>query len=412
MFDRTSHRVRHIALLGFALSVAFFGAVQAVPSAGKSHAKSLATSSFGRPPRCAEGVAPTDVCQSELPHAALNDLKAGAGYGRLTYRSSGEYLDILFKTKQKAFSLGPAPLVCCDLQMYLDPVGPDLWAARIRVPRLDRAVLDLGVLNSGKMVGLMSTGFHPVTYVGAHADHPALKPARFAQPLKEITFKSAALGESRKVHVFTGKLCTTTAPPCRILYFADGVLFEPFLYNAPIAQRQMLDRWIIVGLDGPVNKTVDHNRRNAELLLDEGKPDFTAFETFLVKEVMPRIEGSAYGSIPREIGGSSDGGSWAINMALRHPGLFCDVLAFSSGKWTSPHDVGDASLDQTVFWMGSGTVDDFYAEDIRYAAAVKKLGFKVHQQYFTGGHSPTTWNALFWWALAGQEATTEKCKAS
>ena len=57
------------------------------------------------------------------------------------------------------------------------------------------------------------------TYVGPHADHSPLKlddtsQAAWRASVKVIAIDSVALGESRNIHVYTGRLCAKLGAKC------------------------------------------------------------------------------------------------------------------------------------------------------------------------------------------------------
>jgi enterochelin esterase-like enzyme len=356
---------------------------------------------LGVNPGCGSGDA--DLCQAKVPKADLRKLERNAKRG-LTYRVDGEFLDFLFTRERERFAFGRAPFLCCDLQAYLAPIKPGVWATRFRVHKLDRAVLDLYVANTGPEDASVQT------YVGRHADHAALDPEAPVKSVEDIAIDSKALEGKREIHVFTGAHCAVIAPPCRIVYLADGDGFRVYINNAPPIMLPVLDDLIIVGLDSPSNSSMSNDTRGDELLRDFHQPAFAAFEMFLTQEVIPRVEGSAHGAVPRLVAGWSDGGAWAADMALRHPDDFCGALAFSMGSWKPSGGRSAPAAGPAIFWIGSGALEGrFYSNNMRYSALLRKAGFDVRERYPTGGHSPATWNDLFWWALADRTGAAEWC---
>jgi enterochelin esterase-like enzyme len=341
-------------------------------------------------PTCSAGPV-TSPCQVELPEgdrARLEAEKSGA-HG-LRYSSDGDAIDLLFVRPGATFAFGSAPYLCCDVQTYLVPNGDGIWSARLRIPNLPQAVIGLSIANSTN-----SGDQKELTYVGRLPDHQPLKASASSATLTKLTLQSAALGGPRAIYVYRGEHCLRGGRNCRTIYLADGDEFGAFLANAPPGAIEDLRSTVIVGLGLPVDDGFG-TQRAAELLVSQNKPrDFYAFEEFLVTEVVPQVEGKTPAST-RWTGGWSNGGSWALNMALRHPDIFKGAIALSVAAWNPPP--ARARIG-TQFFIGAGTLEPFYGPSSRDAAVLSSLGYRVREKYVVGGHSPATWNALFWDAV-------------
>jgi len=138
--------------------------------------------------------------------------------------------------------------------------------------------------------------------------------------------------------------------------------------------------------------------------------------TYVSRDVVQAID-SRYRTIPspaaRAIGGLSEGGYGAINIALHHPGEFAVVESWSGyevaahdhaifGKhlqgWAEntplfvlPKVASALRRARTFFWFYSGTHDPFRKQNRQFLAELQRL--RIPHQYieFAGGHSWVLW---------------------
>ena len=85
-------------------------------------------------------------------------------------------------------------------------------------------------------------------------------------------------------------------------------------------------------------------------------------------------------------------------MALAHSELFSTALVFSNGIWKPPSY--PVKVKDLKIKFGGGTLEQSSKKFDAYAHQIAQLGPSVDEQYVVGGHSISTWNALFWWAIA------------
>lgn len=142
------------------------------------------------------------------------------------------------------------------------------------------------------------------------------------------------------------------------------------------------------------------------------------WETFVARDVVRAID-ARYRTIPkasaRAIGGLSEGGYGAINLALHHPGEFGVVQSWSGyqqpDSLRSIFGVGTSRLAQndpmtqlagvarklraahTYFWLYSGKSDKLRFQNQQFAAELARL--HLAHRYFetTGGHNWALWRA-------------------
>lgn len=376
------------------INLLVFGGAHAEDS-GKSY-KGPKFSTF---PTCASSVV-TATCERALTAERADEIVQAAPAQALNYVSYGETIDLTFKASAKEFAFGEAPYLCCDLQTYLKPVAPGLWGISIDAPELNRAVLELSIAN---LLGVPSPHRD---FRGPDATHPRVSAERAAPMLESRTIDSRYLRAPRDIHVYRGHLCQRSLARCRVLYLADGDSYAPFLSYAPSPSAQKsLDHLVIVGIDSPKGDDQFSGKRMSELLLAAGDSEkFNAFERFVTEEVIPRIEPTPVSRKARLVGGWSNGGAWALSMALKHSEIFSTALVFSNGIWKPPGQPTKAKDLKIKF--GGGTLEAPPEKFDMYARQIAGLGPSVDKLYVVGGHSISTWNALFWWAITSSTNAT------
>jgi enterochelin esterase-like enzyme len=348
---------------------------------------------FSTFPACASS-AVTATCERALTTERAGAIVQSAPAQALNYESHDETIDITLKTSAKAFAFGEAPYLCCDLQTYLKPVSEGLWGVSIDAPKLNAAVLELSIAN------LLGAPSPHRDFRGPDATHPRVTSERPAVALEHLTINSRHLQAARDIDVYRGRLCQRGLARCQILYLSDGASYAPFLNYVPSPSAQKrLDHLVIVGIDNPKDDDQFGEKRMGELLLAAGDSDkFNAFELFVTDEVIPLVEPTPVSRRARFVGGWSNGGAWALSMALAHSDLFSTALVFSNGIWKPPSHL--ANLKDLKIKFGGGTLEQSSKKFDAYARQIAQLGPSVDERYVVGGHSISTWNALFWWAIA------------
>jgi enterochelin esterase-like enzyme len=134
-----------------------------------------------------------------------------------------------------------------------------------------------------------------------------------------------------------------------------------------------------------------------------------AMEHWLVDRLVPTIDQRYHtlGAAERGIAGASAGGFGAVNLALRHPGLFTWVASYS-GVFTAGGDVfggaaaqnspaqtiaGVPPLGRFPLFIGAGAGDvEFRPHTERFIGTVKGLGWSPLQaEIVPGGHGWEAW---------------------
>lgn len=125
-------------------------------------------------------------------------------------------------------------------------------------------------------------------------------------------------------------------PVLVLLDASDGTQFQLAIANvAFLANRGAIPPMIVVGIPNGSDRTHDLT----PLATGQGAKDFptaggaTAFESFVVDEVLPMVR-SKYRTLPSIVfAGHSLGGLVAVDIAANRPGTFVGVIAMSPSLW-------------------------------------------------------------------------------
>ena len=340
------------------------------------------------------GGAPEGVCRVQkafAPTAVLDRL-----HGRdFAWWIEGDTLNMVARGSA-------APFVCCSVQLHLSPLAgpPGLWAEAVHLPRLQEAVLELGVLH-GRPDDTLEV------WRGPHA--PPAPPALDPPPawLHRLTVSSRALGESRIVYVY--------APPRRrapypVIYMADGQSVPDYARIVHgLAAAGLAKEVVLIGLEPGAagmkpGSGAEDQARKQEYLFDfpDGADRFARHERFLLDEVMPMAErdyGASADPRLRAVLGYSNGGAWALEMGARHPATFAGVVALSSG-WTKALPLLETASAGRVY-LGYGLYEAGQGRDpAREAAAVlSKRVDSLRLEVRVAGHSDRAFADQFGEAL-------------
>jgi S-formylglutathione hydrolase FrmB len=140
------------------------------------------------------------------------------------------------------------------------------------------------------------------------------------------------------------------------------------------------------------------------------------WETFVARDVVRTVD-ARYATIPvgaaRAIGGLSEGGYGAINIALHHPGEFRVVESWSGYEHASPNlrlfgrgsrlVLYNSPIDyltavapalrhaKTFFWFYSGRGDPLRIQNALFARELSRAGIRHHFFIVNGRHDWRLW---------------------
>jgi len=211
--------------------------------------------------------------------------------------------------------------------------------------------------------------------------------------IEQRTFQSRALGEQRKINVYTPPGYTKKRPyPLLVLLHGYGMNEEQWLTGGV---QHYLDRYIAAGLLKPM------------IVVMPGAPDefyVGPSERYIVEEVYPWIAAEysiRKGAGTAAIGGMSMGGFGAFYLAYRHPELFGHAMVLSPAnldpKFLDQLDgelKGGARVAATLdIRVGKGDEISFpYAERLTGVLAAHKVPFTY--EVARGIHDWNYWHSV------------------
>lgn len=137
----------------------------------------------------------------------------------------------------------------------------------------------------------------------------------------------------------------------------------------------------------------------------EGKPNNNElFEQYLMKEVMPMMEGKyrvAGGRRNRAVVGLSMGGGHALQLAMHHPDTFGSLGVFGAGLTRADFETryANAAADAAkkkfdLVWVGVGKQDGVAGRAKELSEALRASGLGVVFHETDGGHTYPVWRKL------------------
>jgi enterochelin esterase-like enzyme len=354
---------------------------------------SVRNANFDKPPHdtlanCRAAPEPYGACR--LP-AALSPADAAArlaGKDVAWWREADRFVVVARRDTDQAY-------LCCSIRGRMDRIDGDLWALRTRVVDLDAATIDVDVWPAP-----------PNATLGVWRG-PATPPRPpVADTLQghvyETTIASHFLDAPRNVWFYTPP-GFDPAKRYPVVYMSDGAgrLQQPRIVEPAILSGR-LPPLVLVGIDAGTGPVPD--MRAAEYLIGAGDTMslFLKHESFVLHEVLPYAEahyGAASDPGLRVVTGFSGGAAWAIEMGLRHPDIFPNVIAQSLVWQRVERDA--AAAPGTRFYLSAGTLEPrFYEETQRFADVARAAHHEVVLEKTVSGHSGAIWNALLLHGLA------------
>lgn len=350
---------------------------------------------FSSLPRCRDRTAPIDS-----PCTIDADVDAATARKRLGRKDHvwwlhGDRLTMIARPTTERWVM-----LCCSIQTGLVPIaGTGLAAVTVRIPRVGEAILDVRPFPTPDDT--------PQIVRGPDA---AAAPARTTPPperLIRVAIASHWLGETRGLTIYLPPPNATTRS-LPVVYLADDLAakFAPIMEAAVLAGRS--PPAILVGIDAAKPLTgactgLTCDRRGPEYKIDMSGGDastaspFGKHLRFVVDEVIPYIEAHYPASAQRQnriVGGSSNGGHWALIAAALRPDVFGKVMALSaSGR---PAASQTTALARARLYGGAGLFEpDYRANTLGAAAAAEGAGAQTRTRTVVAGHSQVAWDIMF-----------------
>ncbi|MGH6966555.1 MAG: alpha/beta hydrolase [Phenylobacterium sp.] len=309
--------------------------------------------------------------------------------GDLSWWFDGDVLHVIAVRK------GDIAILCCAVQAPMTRLlDSDIWTVAVRVADARRAVIDIGVIpatNPGARI----------VWRGPQAPPQAASVKTLAGRIETQKINSRWLDAERALTVYLppGFDATRRYP---VAYVADGVgVSEYARFIEPLIVTGRIAPVVMIGL----NSAPDPQRAQDYLVGFRGKDDFSRHDAFFLKEVIPlaeRVYGASRDPRMRLLIGQSNGGSWAVTTALRHPRLFGHAAGLSPGWRDAMKPLGD--MPKPAFFLAVGTLESFLPSVTAMAGDARAAGYKVEFVTRVSGHSELMWSDLyplaFEWAFA------------
>jgi enterochelin esterase-like enzyme len=211
--------------------------------------------------------------------------------------------------------------------------------------------------------------------------------------VEDLEIDSPNLKSKRKLVIYV-----PSAPPPKagypVVYMADGL---SVYFYAHLVEKLIDDGKIRpVLLVGMANGGA---LRGAEYLPDPKAmpPEYLSHEAFVFNEVMPLAEKAYYASLrpqDRMSFGFSNGATWALSAALRHPGMIRHVAAFSIGMPKAYFDFSNTGkLD---LYLEAGRFEpSFFERTQAVCDKARQSRVKCGFMALYAGHDQAAWDIAF-----------------
>lgn len=294
--------------------------------------------------------------------------------------------------------------LCCGLEDDLIPAlnedgtpSSTVWALTARIRDLDRAVITVGFSVTRNGVGLGRVNVR--VWRGPNAPVAPAQAQRLRGAERRVEFYSNALAEKRNVWVYL--------PPnhdpkksYRVVYLADGAsvpglarVLEPAILAGSVSPV------ILIGAEpgissGPEANDISRNTRAQEYLPDVNPARFKAHETFFVEELRTWAQSQFGASTKREdrvVNGFSNGGQFALQMALRHPEIYAHAVPISTAGKTFTLTRSSLGVVPADFFLVAGTLEPYIKQSRHFSSELQSAGARVKGNEWVSGHDVQVW---------------------
>jgi enterochelin esterase-like enzyme len=349
---------------------------------------------------CAADTPPQRVCRVRRRWTA-GEVGARLDAGSSVFRDGGE-LTFAYRGQVRGVELGGG------IQGPLSRLaGTDLWVLTVRVPRLDEALV------SYFFVPLSDADPRGQRFVPRHWRGP-LAPAMpdttgaLRGRIVPDSIQSRHLGAWRNITVYVPP-AVGTQPVAGVVFLGDGGAADALgKVIDPLIAAGRLPRIVLVGMHSDTTRgpRPEDDGRAAEYLTGfvDGDARFLAHERFVLEEVLPWAEAAydvAREASRRAVFGFSNSAAFAMQMGLRHPGVFGRVLAFSPGGANAAMNDGAKAEGAAAYYLLGGLLEPaFHAKAVAWAELFRPLGIRHVLHEPVAGHDWATWQLHFPDALA------------
>lgn len=200
-----------------------------------------------------------------------------------------------------------------------------------------------------------------------------------------FTLESAALGETRRINVYTPAFYGQTGEePLPVLYMPDGGLGEDFLHIAGLVQISVLNGtmrpFLLVGIENTERRRdlTGPTQSEEDRTIAPRVGGSAHYRAFIRDELMPVIRGRYATSDETALIGESLAGLFVVETLLLEPALFTTYIAIDPSLWWDDERlVNDAaallrpeSLQGRSLYLAVSGLPEFEALVRRFSAAV------------------------------------------
>jgi enterochelin esterase-like enzyme len=299
------------------------------------------------------------------------------------------------------------------------------WFGRLR----GRTVMFTGcvVIGAFLAVGFVGVDRYGRNYWLYRGFPPPRDPAYVTEKgtVQHIKLTSAALGgRTQDVYVYLPPgYASHPAKRYPVLYLLHGFPGRPLAFLLTVRMGVVEDELVAKHLAQPMILVMPFGSTGTftDKEWANGVSPGEAWATFVSQDVVGAIDAryrTIASSAGRAIGGLSEGGYGAINIALQNPGEFRVVeswsgymsaahnhsifgreltgLAENSPLVTLPHVANALRQTHTYIWFYSGTTDPLHRENRQFAAELKRERLPYAYHEFRGGHNWALWRGNAW----------------
>ena len=286
------------------------------------------------------------------------------------------------------------------LNAALDAIGAGLYASEFRLAELQAGMLTFYLTPELHSAADGEDGAFRMQYWrGPEAPAMRIIAPEPAGTLAEHELYSQALGETRRLIVYTPPGHDPAAGPYPSVFVADGgkVAYyarqlDPLIVSGRLAPLVMIG--LRSGHDGIVDPPEEHSSsdlRNADYTPDfpHGPPRFADHMVFAADEA-PSWAAETF-NISRDpamtaVNGRSGGGTFAYQAGLRRPDVFGHALVHSPALGT-PDEIPDTRF-RAMFHFVSGRYEPGFARRARWAAEeLEAAGYETTLLELSAGHT-------------------------
>jgi enterochelin esterase-like enzyme len=242
----------------------------------------------------------------------------------------------------------------------------------------------------------------PKVWRGRRAPKPPETAPKLNGALVEQSFQSEALGEERKLSVYTPGGGSAKGLP--VLFVADGPAVEAYakVYE-PLLAKGKVRRIAMVGIHhggyrGDLKEGYNRmkDRRMTEYVpgLDSGVYErHMKFFTQEVQDFVVREYGFSGRREDHAVFGASNGGAIAAAAALRRPDLYGAAMPFAVSR--PPADTKPGAGPLPKFHFQAGTLESFLIPTQATQTLVRGFGADTSLNLYVGGHDVVVWELAF-----------------